>query len=166
MIGLFVFLCAMIFLAFVFIYKTVTVSVFKLLAFAIDYFIIVFYSVYYFNSFITVKFFSENMIYVINALLGLAVIIVYTILILSLNSNFPKISSALNLFMSFLGVSIAIPITIGLLTPVIHIFNHNFSFNGDIIITHNLMLNLFLKYLIFGIAAIPVWHYRMNKING
>ena len=71
----------------------------------------------------------------------------------------------LNLFIALVGTSIAVPFAIGLLSPVIQIFITGFTFNGDIILSQNHMLSLFFKYLLFGIVALPVWRYRMSKLE-
>ena len=75
------------------------------------------------------------------------------------------VSNILNLIITFIGVGIALPFTIGLLTPIIQIFNKGFIFNGDIILSQNHMLGLFLKYMILGIITLPIWRYRMSKLE-
>ena len=62
-------------------------------------------------------------------------------------------------------MSIAVPFAIGLLSPVIQIFITDFTFNGDIILSQNHMLSLFFKYMIFGLITLPIWRYRMNKLE-
>ena len=62
-------------------------------------------------------------------------------------------------------MSIAVPFAIGLLSPVIQIFITDFTFNGDVVLSQNHMLNLFLKYMIFGLITLPVWRYRINKLE-
>ncbi|MDD2493557.1 MAG: hypothetical protein PHE29_00005 [Tissierellia bacterium] len=67
--------------------------------------------------------------------------------------------------MAFVGVSIAVLFAIGLLSPVIQIFIHGFTFNGNIVLSQNHMLSLFLKYMIFGLIELPVWRYKINKLE-
>jgi galactitol-specific phosphotransferase system IIC component len=103
--------------------------------------------------------------YLLDAGAGILAIIIYGLLILFINDTFPMVSNALNLFIAFVGVSIAVPFAIGLLSPVIQIFIHGFTFNGDIILSQNHMLSLFFKYMIFGLITLPIWRYRMNKLE-
>lgn len=86
-------------------------------------------------------------------------------MILFINDAFPRVSNILNLIITFIGVGIALPFTIGLLTPVIQVFNKGFTFNGDIVLSQNYMLSLFLKYMILGIITLPIWRYRMSKLE-
>ena len=159
-------LCAAIFMMFVYFYKAMTITIFKVLAFAIDYFVIVFYSVYYFHSGITTKFATgKEEVYFVNALVGLATILLYTLLIKILHKYFPTISSLLNLIMAFIGVSIAVPFTIGLLSPIIEIFKPDFTFNGDIIISQNHVRNLVYKNILFALIALPAWQHRMERLT-
>lgn len=59
----------------------------------------------------------------------------------------------------------AVPFAIGLLSPIVQIFIHDFTFNGDIVLSQNHMLSLFLKYMIFGLITLPIWRYRMSKLE-
>lgn len=103
--------------------------------------------------------------YLLDAGAGILAIILYGFLILFINDAFPRISNILNLLITFIGVGMALPFTIGLLTPIIQIFNKCFTFNGDIILSQNHMLNLFLKYMTLGIITLPIWRYRMSKLE-
>ncbi|NLP33728.1 MAG: hypothetical protein GX359_00845 [Clostridiales bacterium] len=165
LIGLWLGLCAAIFMMFVYFFKTMTITVFKVLAFAIDYFVLVFYAVYYFNEAVTTKLVSGNWIYLVNTFIGLVTIFLYTMLIQLINEKVPAISTLLNLVMAFIGVTIAVPFTISLIAPIIGIFKPGFTFNGDIILSHNHIKNLIYTNLLFAVITIPVWQYRMNKLN-
>ena len=103
--------------------------------------------------------------YLLDAGVGVLAILIYGLLILFINDTFPLISKALNLFIAFIGVCIAVPFAIGLLTPVIQIFIHGFTFNRDIVLSQNHMLSLFLKYMIFGLITLPIWRYRISKLE-
>ncbi len=165
-IGLWLSFCVAAFFAIIRLYKFLTISIFKLLAFAIDYFVIVFYAIYYFHSAVTVKVVSGNWIYLVNAFVGLGTIVLYTVLMIFLYENFRVISNILNLFMAFVGVTIALPFTIGLLSPFLEMFIDGFKYNGEIILSNNHTTNLILVNLLYGLVAIPVWRYRMNKLEG
>jgi len=165
LIGLFVGICLTIAILFVKLYKNITLFSFKTLAFGVDFFVIFFYSIYFFHPNISVKLVDGKLQYLLNAGVGILAILLYGLLILFINDTFPMISNALNLFMAFVGVSIAVPFAIGLLSPVIQIFIHGFTFNGDIVLSQNHMLSLFLKYMIFGLITLHVWRYRMSKLE-
>ena len=165
LIGLFVGICLTIAILFVKLYKNITLFSFKTLAFEVDFFVIFFYSIYFFHPNVSVKLVDGKLQYLLNAGIGILAILMYGLLILFINDTFPVISNALNLFIAFVGVSIAVPFAIGLLSPVIQIFIHGFTFNGDIVLSQNHMLSLFLKYMIFGLITLPVWRYRMSKLE-
>ena len=126
------------------------------MAFGVDFFVIFFYSIYFFHSNVAVKLVEGKLQYLLDAGAGILAVILYGLLILFINDAFPRASNILNLFITFIGVGIALPFTIGLLTPVIQIFNNGFTFNGDIVLSQNHMLNLFLKYMTLGIIALPI----------
>ncbi|NLD16778.1 MAG: hypothetical protein GX666_04250 [Tissierellia bacterium] len=164
-IGLFIGICLTIAILFVKLYKNITLFSFKTLAFEVDFFVIFFYSIYFFHPNVSVKLVDGKLQYLLNAGIGILAILMYGLLILFINDTFPVISNALNLFIAFVGVSIAVPFAIGLLSPVIQIFIHDFTFNGDIILSQNHMLSLFLKYMIFGLITLPIWRYRISKLE-
>lgn len=165
MIGLFIGICLIILVLFIKLYKNITLISFKTIAFGIDFFVILFYTIYFFHPNVAVKLVEGKLQYLLDAGAGILSVILYGLLVLFINDAFPRISNILNLIISFIGVGIALPFTIGLLTPVIQIFNNSFTFNGDIILSQNHMLNLFLKYMTLGIIALPIWIYRMSKLE-
>ena len=164
-IGLFLGICLTIAILFVKLYKNITLFSFKTLAFGVDFFLIFFYSIYFFHPHVAVKLFDSKLQYLLDIAIGILAILIYGLVILSINDSFPTISSMLNLFIALVGTSIAVPFAIGLLSPIIQIFITGFTFNGDIVLSQNHMLSLFLKYLLFGIVALPVWRYRMSKLE-
>lgn len=135
------------------------------MAFGIDFFVILFYTIYFFHPNVAAKLVEGKLQYLLDAGAGILAVILYGLLILFINDSFPRISNILNLFITFIGVGIALPFTIGLLTPIIQFFNKGFTFNGDIILSQNHMLNLFLKYMTLGIITLPIWRYRMSKLE-
>jgi hypothetical protein len=165
LIGLFLGICLTIAILFIKLYKNITLFSFKTLAFGVDFFVILFYSIYFFHPNISVKLIEGKFQYLLDFGAGILAIILYGLLILFINDTFPRVSNILNLFITFIGVGIALPFTIGLLTPVIQIFNKGFRFNGDIILSQNHMLSLFLRYMVFGVITLPIWRYRMSKLK-
>lgn len=165
LIGLFVGICLTIAILFVKLYKNITLFSFKTLAFGVDFFVIFFYSIYFFHPNVSVKLVDGKMQYLLDVGVGILAILIYGLLILFINDTFPMISNALNLFIAFVGVSMAVPFAIGLLSPIVQIFIHDFTFNGDIVLSQNHMLSLFLKYMIFGLITLPIWRYRMSKLE-
>jgi len=165
LIGLFIGICLTIAILFVKLYKNINLFSFKTLAFGVDFFIVFFYSIYFFHPNVSVKLVEGKLQYLLNAGVGILAILLYGLLILFINDTFPMISNALNLFIAFVGVSIAVPFAIELLTPVIQIFIHGFIFNGDIVLSQNHMLSLFIKYMIFGLITLPIWRYRISKLE-
>lgn len=165
LIGLFIGICLTIAILFVKLYKNITLFSFKTLAFGVDFFVIFFYSIYFFHPNVSVKLVDGKLQYLLNAGVGILAILMYGLLILFINDTFPMLSNVFNLFIAFVGVSIAVPFTIGLLSPVIQIFISGFTFNGDIVLSQNHMLSLFLKYMIFGLIALPVWRYRISRLE-
>ena len=164
-IGLFLGICLTILVLFIKLYKNITLFSFKTMAFGIDFFVILFYSIYFFHPNVATKLVEGKLQYLLDAGVGILAVILYGLLILFINDTFPRVSNILNLFITFVGVGIAVPFTIGLLTPVIQIFIKGFTFNGEIILSQNHMLSLFLKYLMLGIITLPVWRYRMSKLE-
>lgn len=165
LIGLFVGICLTIAILFVKLYKNITLFSFKTLAFGVDFFVIFFYSIYFFHPNVSVKLVDGKMQYLLDVGVGILAILIYGLLILFINDTFPMISNALNLFIAFVGVSMAVTFAIGLLSPIVQIFIHDFTFNGDIVLSQNHMLSLFLKYMIFGLITLPIWRYRMSKLE-
>lgn len=165
LIGLFIVICLTIAILFVKLYKNITLFSFKTLAFGVDFFVIFFYSIYFFHPNVSVKLVDGKLQYLLNAGVGILAMLIYGLLILFINDTFPVISNALNLFIAFVGVSVAVPFAIGLLSPVIQIFITDFTFNGDVVLSQNHMLNLFLKYMIFALITLPVWRYRISKLE-
>jgi len=165
LIGLFIGICLIILVLFIKLYKNITLLSFKTMAFGIDFFVILFYTIYLFHPNVAVKLVEGKLQYLLDAGAGILAVILYGLLILFINDAFPRISNVLNLIITFIGVGIALPFTIGLLTPIIQFFNKGFTFSGDIILSQNHMLSLFLKYMIFGLITLPVWRYRMSKLE-
>mgnify|MGYP003622806495 FL=1 len=165
LIGLFIGICLTIAILFVKLYKNITLFSFKTLAFGVDFFVIFFYSIYFFHPNVSVKLVDGKMQYLLDVGVWILAILIYGLLILFINDTFPMISNALNLFIAFVGVSMAVPFAIGLLSPIVQIFIHDFTFNGDIVLSQNHMLSLFLKYMIFGLITLPIWRYRMSKLE-
>ncbi len=165
LIGLFIGICLTIAILFIKLYKNITLFSFKTLAFGVDFFVIFFYSIYFFHPNVSVKLVDGKMQYLLDVGVGILAILIYGLLILFINDTFPMISNALNLFIAFVGVSMAVPFAIGLLSPIVQIFIHDFTFNGDIVLSQNHMLSLFLKYMIFGLITLPIWRYRMSKLE-
>ena len=165
MIGLFIGICLIILVLFIKLYKNITLISFKTKAFGIDFFVILFYTIYFFHPNMAAKLVEGKLQYLLNAGAGILAVILYGLLILFINDAFPRVSNILNLIITFIGISIALPFTIGLLTPVIQVFNKGFTFNGDIVLSQNYMLNIFLKYMILGIINLSIWRYRMSKLE-
>ena len=63
LIGLFVGICLTIAILFVKLYKNITLFSFKTLAFEVDFFVIFFYSIYFFHPDVSVKLVDGNFIY-------------------------------------------------------------------------------------------------------
>ncbi|NLK43674.1 MAG: hypothetical protein GX300_04690 [Tissierellia bacterium] len=164
-IGLFTGICLTIAILFIKLYKNITLFSFKTLAFGVDFFLIFFYSIYYFHPNVTVRLIDGKLQYLLNTGIGVLAILVYGLLILFINDTFPMISNAFNFFIAFVGVSVAVPFTIGLLSPVIQVFIKSFTFNGDLVLSQNHMLSLFFKYMIFVVITLPVWRYRISKLE-
>ncbi len=165
MIGLFIGICLIILVLFIKLYKNITLLSFKTMAFGIDFFVILFYTIYFFHPNVAAKLVEGKLQYLLDVGAGILAVILYGLLILFINDVCPRISNILNLIITFIGVGIALPFTIGLLTPIIQIFNKGFIFNGDIILSQNHMLGLFLKYMILGIITLPIWRYSMSKLE-
>ena len=70
-----------------------------------------------------VKLVEGKLQYLLDVGAGILAVILYGLLILFINDVCPRISNILNLIITFIGVGIALPFTIGLLTPIIQIFN-------------------------------------------
>ena len=160
-IGLFLGICLTILVLFIKLYKNITLFSFKTMAFGIDFFVILFYSIYFFHPNVATKLVEGKLQYLLDAGVGILAVILYGLLILFINDTFPRVSNILNLFITFVGVGIAVPFTIGLLTPVIQFFHQSFTFNG--MFCPRIICSLFLKYMV--LESLPFsMEIRMSKL--
>lgn len=81
-IGLFIGICLTIAILFIKIYKNITLFSFKTLAFGIDFFVIFFYSIYFFHPNVATRFVDVKIQYLLDAGAGILAIIIYGLLIL------------------------------------------------------------------------------------
>jgi len=162
-IGIFLSICMLIVSIIIALYKNFTVFTVKLLAFGIDFFVLVFYAIYFFHPHVAVKIAHGNWIYALDVLVAIMTVILYAFLIQMLNNTLPIISNILNLFMAFVGVSLAVQAFFGLLTPLTEVFH--LSIDENFALTQNHMMNLFIKYAILVLFTLPVWRFRMDKLE-
>ena len=71
LIGLFIGICLTITILFVKLYKNITLFSFKTLAFGVDFFVIFFYSIYFFHPNVSVKLVDGKLQYLLNAGVGI-----------------------------------------------------------------------------------------------
>lgn len=84
-IGLFIGICLTIAILFMKLYKNITLFSFKTLAFGIDFFVILFYSIYFFHPNLAVKLVDGKMQYLLYAGVGILAMLIYGLLILFIN---------------------------------------------------------------------------------
>ena len=149
-----------------FIYKTFAISFVKLFTFAIDYVIILMATVEYFNPQVTAKYVTESWVHIMGALACLVFMALYTILIKLFNEKLPVLSKIFNLFVVFVGVTVAVPFALEMLTPIISIFDPKFEFDGDVIIFTNQTLNFIFVNALYALICVPAWKYRMGVLDG
>ena len=82
LIGLFIGICLTIAILFIKLYKNITLFSFKTLAFGVDFFVIFFYSIYFFHTNVSVKLVDGKLQYLLNAGVGILAILMYGLLIL------------------------------------------------------------------------------------
>ncbi|WP_249963712.1 hypothetical protein [Histophilus somni] len=66
---------------------------------------------------------------------------------------------------SFVGVSVAIPLAISFATSFINMINSNVKATVHIQLLNNATADKIVYIVIFILLAIPVWKIRMEKLN-
>ena len=84
MIGLFIGICLIILVLFIKLYKNITLLSFKTMAFGIDFFVILFYTIYFFHPNVAAKLVEGKLQYLLDAGAGILAVILYGLLILFL----------------------------------------------------------------------------------
>lgn len=101
MIGLFIGICLIILVLFINLYKNITRLSFKTMAFGIDFFVILFYTIYFFHPNIATKLVEGKLQYLLDAGAGILAIMAYGLLILFINDAFPKLSNILSWYFPY-----------------------------------------------------------------
>lgn len=146
-------------------YKLIALSSVKFTAFAIDFLLIFFYTIYYLHNLVSVKISSGYAIYFWDFVFGLIAIGIYGSIILTIHHLFPTISKVLNYIISVIGVSVAVPLAISFATATINMFNSNIKTTEHIQLLNNDLADKIVYIVIFVLLAIPVWQTRMEKLD-
>src|SRR5574344_851746 len=94
----------------------------KISAYAIDFALVFGLSGYYIHQFVANKIVTGWMVYVLDIGVGILATLAYGILIVVIHNKLPKISSVLNLIISIVGMSIAFPLALDLITSILKVF--------------------------------------------
>lgn len=158
-------LLLLVLILFVGVFKIIALSSIKITAFAIDFFLIFFFTIYYLHGLVSVKISSGNAVYFWDFVLGLVAVVIYGVVILFIHHMFPNVSKVLNYVISFVGVSVAIPLAISFATSFINMINSNVKVTDHIQLLNNATADKIVYIVIFVLLAIPVWNIRMEKLN-
>ena len=146
-------------------YLGLIIGGFKLLAFGVDFVVIIFYTLYFFHPHVTAKLLYGNWQYVFDGIFVLLVLAIYIALMIILNTTLPLISNIFNFFISYMGLTVAIPFVFGLITAIFPNFASSWVIDETLIFSYNTTVNFIVKYTLLLILTIPVWQYRMNKLE-
>ena len=138
----------------------------KISAYAVDFALVFGLSAYYVHQFIVNKMVTGWMVYVLDIGVGILTTLAYGILIVVIHNKLPKISSVLNLVISIIGMSIAFPLALDLISSVLKVFGVVKESFTQINLFSNPTGNTILNYGIILILAIPVYRGRMKYLNG
>ena len=138
----------------------------KISAYAIDFALVFGLSTYYIHQFVANKIVTGWMVYVLGIGVGILATLAYGILIVVIHNKLPKISSVLNLVISIVGMSIAFPLALDLISSILKVFGVVQESFTQITLFDNQTGNTILNYGIILILAIPVYRGRMKYLNG
>lgn len=138
----------------------------KISAYAIDFALVFGLSTYYIHQFVANKIVTGWMVYVLDIGVGILTTLAYGILIVVIHNKLPKISSMLNLVISIVGMSIAFPLALDLISSILKVFGVVQESFTQITLFDNQTGNTILNYGIILILAIPVYRGRMKYLNG
>ena len=138
----------------------------KISAYAIDFALVFGPSTYYIHQFVANKMVTGWMVYVLDIGVGILATLAYGILIVFIHNKLPKISSVLNLIISIIGISIAFPLALDLISSILKVFGVVKESFTQITLFENQTGNTILNYGIILILAIPVYRRRMKYLNG
>ena len=138
----------------------------KISAYAIDFALVFGLSTYYIHQFVPNKMVTGWMVYVLDIGVGILATLAYGILIVVIRNKLPKISSLLNLVISIIGMSIAFPLALDLISSVLKVFGVVKESFTQITLFENQTGNTIVNYGIILVLAIPVYRGRMNYLNG
>ena len=138
----------------------------KISAYAVDFALVFGLSAYYVHQFIVNKMVTGWMVYVLDIGVGILATLAYGILIVVIHNKLPKISSVLNLVISIVGMSIAFPLALDLISSVLKVFGVVKESFTQINLFSNQTGNTIFNYGIILILAIPVYSGRMKYLNG
>ena len=137
----------------------------KISAYAIDFALVFGLSTYYIHQFVPNKMVTGWMVYVLDIGVGILATLAYGILIVFIHNKLPKISSVLNLIISIIGMSIAFPLALDLISSILIVFGVVKESFTQITLFENQTGNTILNYGIILILAIPVYRRRMKYLN-
>lgn len=137
----------------------------KISAYAIDFALVFGLSTYYIHQFVPNKMVTGWMVYVLDIGVGILATLAYGILIVFIHNKLPKISSVLNLIISIIGMSIAFPLVLDLISSILIVFGVVKESFTQITLFENQTGNTILNYGIILILAIPVYRRRMKYLN-
>ena len=138
----------------------------KISAYAIDFALVFGLSAYYIHQLVISKMVTGWMVYVLDIGVGILATLAYGILIVVIHNKLPKISSLLNLVISIIGMSIAFPLALDLISSVLKVFGVVKESFTQINLFSNQTGNTILNYGIILVLAIPVYRGRMKYLNG
>jgi putative conjugative transposon membrane protein len=150
-------LLLLVLILFVGMFKLIALFSIKITAFAIDFFLIFFFTIlYYLHWLISVKILSGNAVYFWDFVLGLVAVVIYGVVILFIHHMFPNVSKILNYVISFMGVSVVIPLAISFATSFINMINSNVKATNHIQLFNNATADKIVYIVMFILLAIPV----------
>lgn len=146
-------------------YKMIFIGSVKILSLLPDFFVVFFYGAYYANEWISKPFATGGWVYAINITVAILMCLLYAMLMIFLMVSVPKIATAINYIIVFMGVMVALPFALGLLQPIFSGFGHPLKTTKVLLFTKNNNINLFIHYALIGLLAIPIAMKRVKFLN-
>lgn len=146
-------------------FKLVSIYSVKLSAYALDFLLVFGVSAIYAHQLFINKLVSGWMVYACDIAVALLITLAYGILILIIHNKLPKVSYVLNFFIVLIGVSVAFPLALDLVSSLLKVLGVVKDSFTQISLFGNQTGNTILNYGIIVILAIPVYLGRMKYLN-
>lgn len=146
-------------------YRLIAVTSIKISAFALDFALIFFATIYLAHQYLQPSFSSSVATYAIYILMGLTTLFAYGVLILMLHRKFPRMSKAMNFFIVLVGISVAFPLALDFGSAVLKAVGIIKNTVTMLPIFESNSANMFVHYLMIFLISIPTFNARMRYMD-